>query len=103
MLTLIKKVLWDYELSDEVIMGIYQGNLVIWGMNDVKLKERLPNSYYWYTLVKELGFNNAQELLKPEITKFLYPKALQESYTYAAQYCNYKLLPLQDAELQIGE
>lgn len=85
MLTLIKKVLWDYQLSDEEIMGIYQGRLVIGGINDVKLKARLLNSYNWYTLVKELGFNNAQELLKPEIIKLLYPKALQESYTYAAR------------------
>lgn len=85
MLTLIKKVLWDYQLSDEEIMGIYQGRLVIGGMNDVKLKARLLNSYNWYTLVKEIGFNNAKELLKPEIIKFLYPKALQESYTYAAR------------------
>lgn len=85
MLTLVKEVLWDYQLSDDEIMGIYQGSLVIGGMDDVKLKARLLNSDNWYTLMKELGFNNAQELLKPEISKFLYPKALQESYTYAAR------------------
>jgi hypothetical protein len=85
MLTLIKKVLWDYWLTDEEIMSIYQGNLVIGGMNDVKLKARLLNSYNWYTLVKELGFTNAKELLKPEVIGNLYPKSLQESYKYAAR------------------
>lgn len=85
MLSLIKKVLWDYEFTDEEIIGIYQGDLIIGGMNDVKLKTRLLNSYNWYTLVKELGFNSAKELLKPEIISFLYPKTLRECYTYAAR------------------
>jgi hypothetical protein len=85
MLTLIRKVLWDYQLSDEEIMGIYQGRLVVGGINEVKLKARLLNSYNWYTLVKELGFNNAIEFLKPEVIGYLYPKSLQESYKYAAR------------------
>lgn len=43
MLSLIKKALWDYEFTDEEIIGIYQGDLIIGGMNDVKLKARLLN------------------------------------------------------------
>ena len=85
MLQLIKKVLWDYQLTDEEIMGIYQGDLVVGGMNENKLKARLLNSYSWYTLVKVMGLKRASELLKPEIISFLYPKALQKSYTYAAR------------------
>jgi hypothetical protein len=85
MLRLIKGVLWDYNLTDEEILRIYQGDLVVGGMNDVKLKARLLNSYSWYTLVKELGFDDAKELLKPEIISFLYPKSLQKIYQYAAQ------------------
>lgn len=85
MLQLIKPILWDYQLSDEEIMRIYQGDLVTGGMNEVKLKARLLNSYNWYTLIKELGLNEAKQLLKPEIIRYLYPKALQESYMYAAR------------------
>lgn len=85
MLYLIKKVLWDYQLTDEDVIRIYKGDLAIGGMNDVKLKARLLNSFNWYTLIKELGFNEAKELLQPDIIKFLYPRALQESYKYAAR------------------
>ena len=85
MLQLIKPILWDYQLSDEEIMRIYHGVLVTGGMNEVKLKARLLNSYNWYTLIKELGLNEAKQLLKPEIIRNLYPKALQESYRYAAR------------------
>jgi len=85
MLQLIKKVLWDYQLTNDEIMRIYQGDLVIGGMNEFKLKARLLNSYNWYTLINELGFNEARQLLKPEVIRYLYPKALQESYKYAAR------------------
>jgi hypothetical protein len=84
MLDLIKKILWDYKLSDEEIIQIYSGNLEIGGMNEIKLKARLLNSYNWYTLIKELGFNEAKQLLKPEIIQYLYPKNLRKQYLYAA-------------------
>ena len=85
MLHLVKKVIWDYQLSDEEIMGIYRGDLVVGGMNEVKLKARVLNSYNWYTLIKELGFEEAKALLKPEIIRFLYPNSLKKMYTYAAR------------------
>ncbi len=84
MITLAKKILWDYKLSDEEILLIYSGELEKGGMNEFKLKARLLNSYNWYTLIKELGFQEAKQLLKPEIIQFLYPKKLQKSYSYAA-------------------
>jgi hypothetical protein len=84
MLHLAKKVLWDYKISDEEILLIYRGQLEMGGMNEYKLKARLLNSFNWYTLIKELGFNEAKLLLKPEIIKNLFPKDLQKKYTYAA-------------------
>jgi hypothetical protein len=84
MQNLVKKILWDYKLSDEQIIRIYSGDLEIGGMNELKLKARLLNSYNWYTLIRELGFNEARQLLKPEIIQYLYPKSLQKKYMYAA-------------------
>ncbi len=84
MLTLLKNILWDYHLTDEEIMRIYKGELVIGGMDEIKLKSRLLNSYNWYTLVKVLGIKEAKLLLKPEIIKYIYPTQLQHKYQYAA-------------------
>lgn len=84
MLPLLKKVLWDYELTDTEILAILNGELVKGGMDEFKLKARLLNSYNWYTLVNQLGFDEARKLLKPEIIRLLYPKSLQISYNYAA-------------------
>jgi hypothetical protein len=84
MLHLLKKILWDYELSDEEILSIYYGELEKGGLNEFKLKARLLNSYNWYTLIRELGFSKASQLLKPEIISHLYPKSLQKKYFYAA-------------------
>lgn len=84
MLHLFKNILWDYRLSEEEILSIYRGDAEIGGMNESKLKARLLNSYNWYTLIQEMGFNEAKELLKPKIIQFLYPKTLQDTYTYAA-------------------
>ena len=53
-------------------------------MNETKLKARLLNSYSWYILIKEIGSDQAKELLKPQIINQLYPKSLQKSYTYSA-------------------
>lgn len=85
MTPLLKNVLWDYQLTDEEMERIYRGDLELGGMDEAKLKARLLNTYNWYTLVRELGFKEAKALLRPDIIRFLYPKALQESYTYAAR------------------
>jgi hypothetical protein len=85
MMNLIKQILWDYQLSDAEIEAIYQGQLVVGGMNELKLKARLLNSYNWYTLVKALGWQEAKALLKPEIIRFIHPKGLRESYLDAAR------------------
>lgn len=84
MLHLLKKILWDYELTDQEILSIYAGELEKGGMNELKLKARLLNSYNWYTLIREMGLSNASKLLKPEIISQLYPKSLQKKYSYAA-------------------
>lgn len=103
MLDLAKKILWDYKLSDEEIIRIYSGDLEIGGMNEVKLKARLLNSYNWYTLIKELGFNEARQLLKPEIIQYLYPRSLQKSICIQPDYYESKLYPLQDNVLRLAE
>lgn len=82
---LAKKVLWDYDLSGSDISEIYSGKAVRGGMTEEKLKARLLNSYNWYTLVKELGFNEAKKLLTPGIIRTLFPKSLQSKYMYAAR------------------
>jgi hypothetical protein len=82
---LLKNVLWDYQLTEEEVERIYRGDLALGGMDETKLKARLLNTYNWYTLVRELGFKEARALLRPDIIRFLYPKALQESYAYAAR------------------
>lgn len=82
---LLTNVLWDYQLTEDEVERIYRGDLALGGMDETKLKARLLNTYNWYTLVQELGFNEAKALLRQDIIGFLYPKALQESYAYAAR------------------
>lgn len=82
--SLFKKILWDYQFTDEEIVKIYNGEVMIGGMSEHKLKARLLNSYSWYTLIQELGFEEAKKLMQPEIIQYLYPKSLQQNYRYAA-------------------
>lgn len=82
---LIRQILWDYQLTDQEIEQIYQGKLVVGGMDEFKLKARLLNSYNWYTLVRQLGLPEAKALLKPEIIRFIHPKGLKSSYLDAAR------------------
>ncbi len=83
-INLIRKILWDYDFSDDEIIRIYNGELEIGGMNEHKLKARLLNSYSWYTLIREIGFEDAKKLMQPEIIRYIYPKSLQQKYSYAA-------------------
>lgn len=82
---LVRQILWDYQLTDQEIALIYQGKLVVGGMDEFKLKARLLNSYNWYTLVRQLGWQEAKALLKPEIIRFIHPQGLKNSYLDAAR------------------
>lgn len=82
---LVRQILWDYQLTDQQIEQIYQGKLVVGGLDEFKLKARLLNSYNWYTLVKQLGWQEAKALLQPEIIRFLHPQGLKKSYNDAAR------------------
>jgi len=84
MLDLFRKILWDHPLTDDDILRIWRGELVKDGVDEISLKARLLNSYNWYVLTKELGSEDALQLLKPEIIERLYPKSLRRSYHYAA-------------------
>jgi len=84
MVDLFKIILWDHPLTDDEILSIWRGELVKGGMDELSLKARLLNSYNWYILIRELGIEEAQQLLKPEIIERLYPSSLRRSYHYAA-------------------
>lgn len=84
MIHLLRKILYNYNFTDQEILGIYEGELEIKDLNEFKLKARLLNSYNWYTLTREMGLNKASQLLKPEIICHLYPKSLQKKYSYVA-------------------
>lgn len=85
MLKLLKRVLWDYELTDRELEDALKGKPGNNSLDANKLKARLLNSYNWYTLVNELGLDTAKALLKPGIIRYLYPRSLQAKYTYAAR------------------
>jgi hypothetical protein len=79
---ILKRVVWDYNISGDDLLEIYKGNKEGRGVNQVQLKAKLLNTYSWYKLVDMLGYNEAVSLLKEDIIKMLWPKSLRLKYTH---------------------
>lgn len=79
---ILKRVVWDYNISGDDLLEIYKGNMEGRGVNQVQLKAKLLNTYSWYKLVDMLGYNETVSLLKEDIIKMLWSKSLRLTYTH---------------------
>lgn len=77
----LKRVVWDYNISPDDLLAIFKGEMEGRGVNMVQLKSRLLNSYSWYQLLDMFGYDGAVLLLKDEIIQLLWPKSVKSTYT----------------------
>ena len=81
--SIIKPLLWDYNISADNIYALLSGEKAEVGPFDfnhlfTRMLERLP----WYDLVNIFGISNLKKLLTPSLIKQIRNKELRERYEY---------------------
>jgi hypothetical protein len=57
---LLKTVVWDYNIGEEELLGIFLGNRKGISMSKADLEARLLAYYSWHTIIRALGYHHCQ-------------------------------------------
>jgi hypothetical protein len=80
---ILKRVVWDYNISEDDLLEIYKGNMEGRGVNQVQLKAKLLNTYPWHQLIKWFGFETSRGFLKDEIIQMIFPASYRQKLFHA--------------------
>lgn len=82
---MLKRVVWDYDISEDDLLKIFLGKKEGHALNEGQLKARILNTYNWYFLLNFFGKEVAMNFLDDKVTKYLFPRSLKEKYVRAGK------------------
>jgi hypothetical protein len=82
---ILKRVVWDYDLSEEQLVPIFKGLQQAGGLNQATLFARLLNGYSWYQLIQWFGFETTQTFLNDDAIAKVFPPSYRRKLIYAQQ------------------
>jgi len=80
---ILKRVVWDYNITGDDLLEIYKGNMEGKGVNQAQLKAKLLNTYSWHQLIKWFGFETTQDFLRDEIVQLIFPASYRQKLFHA--------------------
>jgi len=80
---LLGKVVWDYEISSERLMAIFEGREATFSLTASKLKVRLLMSASWYTLLDVFGVSKLKEFLTDDVLEGIHIPDMRRKFRNA--------------------
>ena len=75
--TLLKGVVWDYDISEDELVEIFLHNKDGHSMNKADIEARLLGYYSWHQIIKVLGYDRSVALLNDDAIARIFPKSYQ--------------------------
>lgn len=74
---MLRKVVWDHDISDKDIIDIYFNNIQSLSLNKEQIKAKLLNSFSWHKLLQVMG-DQAYDLLQDDVIKKVFPPSYRD-------------------------